>query len=315
MTATTPTTRQGSTRADARAQQGRGSGDRTAPRGAEGSSVSRARRTQDVVGVVVLSILALLWSVPIFWAVITSLKSELDATALPISVVPESGFTLARYASVIAAGDVPRWLFNSALTAALITVITVAISALAAYALSRTDFRGRKLLLGLTVVSIIVPPQILIVPLFREMQLFGLLDTYAAIILPQVVAPVMVFILKRFFDAIPMELEDAARVDGANKLRIFWNVIVPLSRSPLAAVSIFVFIGAWNNFLWPFIATNDPALMTMPVGLATVESAYGVQFAQDMAASVLASLPLIVVFLLFQKQIIKGVATTGLGGQ
>lgn len=279
------------------------------------SSVGQSRRRSQTIGVVVLSVLALIWAVPIIWTVVTSLKSELDATAVPITVVPESGFTLGRYAAVLAAGDVPRWLFNSFITSALITVITVAISALAAYALSRTRFRGRKLLIWLTLASIIVPPQILIVPLFREMQALRLLDTYAAIILPQVVAPVMVFILMRFFDAIPVELEEAARIDGASRFRIFWNIVVPLSRSPLAAVAIFVFIGAWNNFLWPFIATNDPALMTMPVGLQTVESAYGAQFAQDMAASVLASLPLVIVFLIFQKQIIKGVATTGLGGQ
>ncbi len=279
------------------------------------ASARGAKRNQQVLGVVLLAVLALIWAVPMLWAVITSFKTEADAVALPVSVVPESGFTLGRYADVIAAGDVPRWLFNSAFTSVVITAITVAISAMAAYGLARTSFVGRKLLLGLTVASIIVPPQILIVPLFREMQAFGLLDTYAAIILPQVVQPIMVFILYRFFEAIPMELEEAARMDGASKWRIFYSIILPLSRAPLSAVAIFTFILAWNNFLWPFIATTDPALLTMPVGLETVENAYGVQFAQDMAASVLAALPLVIVFIFFQRQIVKGVATTGLGGQ
>ena len=310
MTATTPTVRHRAPSGAAAAPQTR----RSTP-GNGSATAGGARRRSQTIGVVVLSVLALIWAVPVVWTIVTSLKSELDATAVPITVVPENGFTLGRYAAVLAAGDVPRWLFNSFLTATVITLITVAISAMAAYALSRTEFRGKKLLMGLTLASIIVPPQILIVPLFREMQALRLLDTYAAIILPQVVAPVMVFILKRFFDAIPIELEEAARVDGANRFRIFWSIVLPLSRSPLAAVAIFVFIGAWNNFLWPFIATNDPALMTMPVGLQTVESAYGAQFAQDMAASVLSALPLVIVFLIFQKQIIKGVATTGLGGQ
>ena len=135
------------------------------------------------------------------------------------------------------------------------------------------------------------------------------------VILPQLVAPTMVFIFKKFFDAIPQEIEDAARVDGASQWRIFSAIVIPISRPIVSAVAIFVFIGAWNNFMWPFIVTNDPDLMTLPVGLATVKDAYGVIYAQTMAAALVASLPLIVVFMLFQRQIIKAVATTGLGGQ
>jgi multiple sugar transport system permease protein len=125
----------------------------------------------------------------------------------------------------------------------------------------------------------------------------------------------MVFILKKFFDQVPIELEEAARVDGASRLRVFWSVVLPLSRPILAAVSIFVFIQAWNNFLWPFLVINDTSLMTLPVGLQTVKSAFGVQYAQNMAMAILAALPLIVLFLFFQRQIIKGIATTGFGGQ
>ncbi|GAA3311079.1 hypothetical protein GCM10020295_79880 [Streptomyces cinereospinus] len=124
----------------------------------------------------------------------------------------------------------------------------------------------------------------------------------------------MVFILKRFFDGIPRELEDAARLDGASEFRVFRSVVLPLSRPIVAAVAIFVFIGAWNNFMWPFIVTNDPDLMTLPVGLATVKDAYGIQYAQSMASALLAALPLLVVFLLFQRRIVNSVATTGLGG-
>jgi multiple sugar transport system permease protein len=159
-----------------------------------------------------------------------------------------------------------------------------------------------------------VPPQILIVPLYRQMLAMGLADTYLGIILPQLVLPAMVFILKKFFDGIPHELEEAARVDGAGSLRIFLQIVLPLSRSILAAVAIFVFIHAWNNFLWPFIITSDPGLMTLPVGLVQVQSSFGVRYAQVMASAILAGLPLIVVFMLFQRQIIRGVATTGLGG-
>ena len=279
------------------------------------TSVSRLRLIQQGGGVALLAVVGLIWVAPFLWGIITSFKSEADAAALPVRVVPEGGWTLSAYQAVFEAGDLVRWLANSLFTATVITVVTLVISAMAAYALSRGLFRGRKLLMAATLASIMVPGQILIVPLFQEMLLLNMIDTYWAIILPQVVAPVMVFVLKRFFDAIPIELEEAARVDGASRWRTFVSVVLPLSRSVLSAVAIFVFIGAWNNFLWPFIAVNDPGLMTMPVGLATVENAYGVQYAQDNASAVLAALPLLVVFILFQRHIVRGFATTGLGGQ
>ncbi len=267
-----------------------------------------------ITAFVILAVLALAWLVPILWAVLTSFKTEAEAAAMPVSVLPEDGFTAQAYLNVLSEGLVPRWAWNSLLTASLVTVITVAISALAGYALSRLRFAGRTMLITLIVASIMIPGQILIVPLFHLMLSLNLVDTYWGIILPQVVAAPMVFILKKFFDQIPFELEEAALMDGASRLRIFWSIVLPLSRPILGAVAIFVFIGAWNNFLWPFIVVNDSNLMTLPTGLQTVISAYGIQYAQNMAQAVLAALPLIVVFMFFQRQIIKGIATTGIAG-
>lgn len=265
--------------------------------------------------IVALIILALFWLLPFLWAVATSFKTETSAAATPVLWLPPDGFTTEAYANVLREGNIPLWTWNSLLTATAITIITLAVTALAAYAFSRLDFTGRRWLFWAIIASIIIPPQVLIVPLFYEMLTLNLVDTYWAVILPQVVHPAMVFILKKFFDQIPVELEDAARIDGAGRLRVFWSIVLPLSRPILAAVSIFVFIAAWNNFLWPFIATSDSSLMTLPVGLQTVKSAYGLQYAQVMASAVLAALPLVVVFLFFQRQIIKGFATTGFGGQ
>jgi multiple sugar transport system permease protein len=262
-----------------------------------------------------LVVFCFLWLAPMLWALLTSFKTETDAAIVPIRIWPESGWTLDAYRGVLSVGALPLWMFNSLTTATAITVLTVAICALAAYALSRLDFRGRRGLMTVTVASILVPGQILLVPLYQEVQALGMADTFWGIVLPQVIAPVNVIVLKRFFDAVPVELEDAARIDGAGRLRVLWSVILPLSRSILVAVAIFTFIGAWNNFMWPFIATTDPGLMTMPVGLGTVKSAYGIQYAQTMASAVIAAAPLLVVFMFFQRQIIKGIATTGLGGQ
>ncbi|QKV67421.1 carbohydrate ABC transporter permease [Streptomyces harbinensis] len=260
-----------------------------------------------------LAVFALLWLTPFALALVTSLQSERDVASSGLNPL-KGALTLESYRQIVERGNVPVWAVNSLLIATLVTVITVVISTLAAYAFSRGTFRGRRVLLAVTVASIMVPPQLLIVPLFQQMRAFNLVDTYWAVILPQVVAPMMVFILKRFFDAVPRELEEAARIDGASELRVFRSVVLPLSRPIVAAVSVFVFIGAWNNFLWPFIIINDSSLMTLPVGLATVRESYGIQYAQSMASALLAAAPLILVFLFFQRRIVKSVATTGLGG-
>ncbi|MFF7798843.1 carbohydrate ABC transporter permease [Streptomyces olivaceus] len=287
---------------------------RRPPREAAGSPLllGHGRLPRALAGTA-LVVLAVVWLVPFLWAVITSAQSEEDINTT--GLWPFKGaFTLDAYQQILERGNVSVWALNSFLIAGLVTLITVVVSTLAAYGFSRGTFRGRRALLAVTVAAIMVPPQLLVVPLFEQMLLFNLVDTYAAVILPQVVAPMMVFILKRFFDAVPKELEEAARIDGASEFRVFASIVLPLSRPIVAAVSIFVFIGAWNNFMWPFIVTNDPDLMTLPVGLATVKDAYGIEYAQSMASALLAALPLIVVFLFFQRRIVNSVATTGLGG-
>ncbi|MER7738163.1 carbohydrate ABC transporter permease [Streptomyces sp. NPDC096538] len=289
---------------------------RARPAGGRGPNLTLGpSRTARVLALAVLAALALTWLLPMAWAVLTAFKSEQDASDPLHWIWPQGGFTLDGFRTVVERGDLPLWMWNSFFVAAAVTIVTVAVSAAAGYAFSRTLFKGQRGLFALTVASILVPPQMLIVPWFQQMLTLNLVDTYAAVILPQTVAPVMVFILKKHFDTIPRELEEAARLDGAGHARIFWSVMLPLSRPMLAAVSIFVFIGAWNNFLWPFVSTSDPALMTLPVGITAVKDAYGVNYAQTMASSVLAALPLVLVFVFFQRHIVKSVATTGLGGQ
>ena len=267
-----------------------------------------------VVSFVVLALMAIGWLMPFLRTVAPAFKTETDA-ASESGWIGGDGLTTEAFREMLSNGNVWIWALNSLWTSLVITVLTVAISALAAYAFSRLRFPGRRWLFAVIVAAIIIPPQVLIIPLFYEMLTFNLIDTPWGLILPQIVAPAMVFILKQFFDGVPIELEDAARVDGAGRLRVFWSIVLPLSRPVMAAVAIFVFINAWNNFLWPFLVINDTNLMTLPTGLQTVIDAHGIQYAQTMAQAVLAALPLIVVFLFFQRQIVKGVATTGFGGR
>ncbi|MGW0546155.1 carbohydrate ABC transporter permease [Streptomyces sp. Wb2n-11] len=258
--------------------------------------------------------LVVVWVLPLAWAVATSLKPEGETTKTPLEWIG-STITFDAYRQVWKSGDLTQWLFNSVYISVMTTVLTVVLCAMAAYGFSRTDFRGRKALYGLVLAGIMVPPQVLIAPLFAEMVQLGLVDTYWGVILPQVAVPAMVFILVKFFDGVPRELEEAAFVDGAGRWRVFWTIVMPLSRPVLAAVAIFTFISTWNNFLWPFLVTTDPGGMTLPVGLVNVQSSYGLRYAQMMASVVIAGLPLLIVFALFQRQIVRGVAHTGLAGQ
>ena len=151
-------------------------------------------------------------------------------------------------------------------------------------------------------------------PLFREFNSVHLLNSYWAVILPQVPTAIAVFVFKQFFDGIPRDLEDAARVDGASSWRVYRTIVMPLSRPAISAVAIFTFVWSWNSLLWPLLVLSNPDLMTIPVGLATVQGSYGIRYADVMASAILGALPLVVVFLLFQRRIVEGIAGTGLKG-
>uniref|UniRef100_A0AAU3H2Y1 Carbohydrate ABC transporter permease n=1 Tax=Streptomyces sp. NBC_01401 TaxID=2903854 RepID=A0AAU3H2Y1_9ACTN len=267
-----------------------------------------------IILLVIARLLTAAWLLPLAWAVATSLKPEGDTTRTPLSWIG-SRVTFEAYSKVWESGDLMVWLMNSAYISVMTTLLTVVTCAMAAYGFTRTDFRGRRLLYGLVLAGIMVPPQVLIAPLFREMVQLGLVDTYWGVILPQVAVPAMVFILVKFFEGVPRELEEAAFVDGAGRWRVFWTIVIPLSRPVLAAVAIFTFISTWNNFLWPFLVTTDPGGMTLPVGLVSVQSTFGVRYAQIMASLVIAGTPLLIVFAFFQRQIVRGIAHTGLAGQ
>jgi multiple sugar transport system permease protein len=270
-------------------------------------------RAWNALGLLVTAGIAALWLAPLAWAVDTALKPEAETTQVPVTWIP-STFTLDAFNIVLGQGDLIRWFINSTIVTVAVTALVLFVSSMAAYGFSRTEFRGRRLLFALTLAGIMVPPQALIVPLFREMQALGMVDTYWALILPQVAVPAMVFILKKFFDGLPRETEDAARVDGASTWRVYWNIVLPLSRPVLAAVGVFTFITTWNNFLWPFVVISDPSLMTVPVGVGSVQGTYGLRYAQIMASAILGGLPLLIAYVFFQRQIIRSVAHTGLTG-
>jgi multiple sugar transport system permease protein len=271
------------------------------------------RRVANGASLVLLIVLAIIWVLPILWSIDTSLKPESETTAIPVSWLA-SHFTFAAYITTFATTGLFRWYFNSFLTSAIISLVTIVLASMAAFAFSRVPFRGKNILFWIILAGIMVPGQILIVPLYTQMQSFGLVDTYWSIILPQLASPLAVFIFKQYFDGIPYELEEAALMDGASLFRVYWQIWMPLAMPAVAAVGIFAFVLSWNNFLLPFIMISGTNLMTVPVGLSTVQTSFGIRYAQIMATAVLGGVPVLIVFLFFQRQIVQGIAGTGLKG-
>jgi multiple sugar transport system permease protein len=259
----------------------------------------------------VLVVFAAVWLIPLLWALITSFKTEGDVTVDPTSWWPHH-WTLGAYRSILSQGNITDWYLNSLLIAVVNVVLTVIVASMAGMAISQTRFRGRRIIFMVIAAGLFIPPQVLILPLFSEFNLVHGLNTYWAVALPAVPTSVAVFIFASFFSGIPTELRDSAHMDGAGWLRIYRQIYMPLTRPAVSAVAIFTFVWSWNNFLWPLLVMTNPRTMTLPVGLSQVSSAYGIQYAQLMASAVLGALPLLVVFLLFQRRIVEGVATTGL---
>lgn len=256
---------------------------------------------------------ALLWIIPLGWAVDTALKPEGETTKAPATWWIEDP-TFAAFIEVLSGSQMLNWYVNSAITSMVVAVSTVLVGSMAGFALSRIRFRGRRIWFWIILAGIMIPPQALIVPLFREFEYVHLLNTYWAVILPQIPTAIAVFVFKQFFDGVPRELEDAAFVDGASLLRIYSRLFMPLSKPAVSAVAIFAFVWSWNNFLWPLLVLTDTSMMTIPVGLATVQSSFGIEYARIMASAVLGALPLLVLFMLFQRRIVQGIAGTGLKG-
>jgi multiple sugar transport system permease protein len=259
----------------------------------------------------VLVVFAAIWVIPLLWAVDTSLKPDGVIAAQPTSWWSGS-WTVHAYQELFNIGNIQVWYLNSFMISLLSAVFAVVACSMAGFAIARTRFRGRRFIYGLIAAGLLIPPQVLIVPQFQEFNAVHLLNTYWVQVLPAVAVPIAVIIFASFFNGIPAELAEAAHVDGASWWRIYRTIYMPLSKPAISAVFIFTFVWKWNDFLWPLLTLTNTRTMTLPVGLSQVSSSFGIQYAEIMASAVLGALPLIVVFLLFQRRIVEGIATTGI---
>ncbi len=280
----------------------------------------RAPRVQTIALTLALGLLAVIWLAPIVWVMVTSLKLTADIVRLPPEWIPWP-VTLEHYQEVLFSSSrtarIGRAFGNSLVIALGAVVIVVVTAAMAAYPLPRMRFPGRDLVFTLLVGSLMIPNAVVLVPQYVLVQQLGWLSTYQGLIVPEAAMTFAfgVFLLRQFFVTMPGDLEEAARIDGANTWQIFSRIVLPLSQPVLAALAIFAFRSAWNDFLWPLIAVNKPEMFPLPVALALLRSAYSSEsYGPIMAGAALSALPLLVVFIVANQRIVEGVRVSGLKG-
>ncbi|WP_420594183.1 carbohydrate ABC transporter permease [Deinococcus sp.] len=273
----------------------------------------RRRMPRDLPRFLALCVLAVIFLAPVYWMISTSFKTEAAAIALPVQWFPRQ-FTLENYREVLTSpdGNILRWTGNSLWVALAFTVLHVLLCALTAYPLARMRFPGRNAWFWFILSSLMIPGIVTLVPTYIMMLNFGWINSYNALIWPGLSGVFGVFLLRQFFMGIPRELEEAARLDGASSLQILWRIILPLSTPALATLAVFAFMGSWNNFLWPLYTVTDIDKMTLPVGITTFSQRYVTEYGKLMAATTLAAVPALIAYLLAQRFLEAGLATTGL---
>jgi multiple sugar transport system permease protein len=271
------------------------------------------RRGARVFLYVLLASGALAMLFPFAWMLSTSLKPDLGVFATPPQLLPRP-FQPGNYSKVVHVFPVWRFLINSSLVAVISTVLQVTTSAMGAYAFARLRFRGSNLLFLVYLVTLMVPFQVTIVPLFIEMRYLHFVNSYPGLILPTIASAFGTFLLRQAFLSLPRELEEAAFVDGASYWTVFTRIVLPLAKPSLATFAIFAFMASWNSFLWPLVIISSQNLMTLPVGLANLQGEHFTAWNLVMAGTTISVIPILAVYLVAQKQIVRGVVLSGVKG-
>ncbi|NIG66796.1 carbohydrate ABC transporter permease [Microbacterium sp. Be9] len=267
-----------------------------------------------VLSRVLLVVVAIVFAFPLVWMVATSLKPASDVFASPPQLIG-SEVKFSNYADVWTYVPFGQFMLNGLLVSLLGTMLVVLVSLLAAYAFSRLRFRGRDKLFFVFLATLMVPGEVVVVPMFLFMQQFGWVNSYQALIVPWAFGAFGTFLLRQALLSVPTELEDAAKIDGANHLRILFQIMAPIVKPTLAVLVAFTFINYWNSFLWPLIIVNGPDKATVPLGLNYFLGQGGAQWQLIMAASAISMLPTAALAIGLQKFLVRGISMTGIGGR
>jgi ABC-type glycerol-3-phosphate transport system permease component len=255
--------------------------------------------------------------VPFLWMVSTSLKPDTEVMKYPPQWLPRYP-TFQSYLTVWNVVPFGRFFFNSTFIAFVTVGCHLVFDSLAAYGFARRKFPGREIIFLIVIATMMVPKQVTMIPLFTMIRNMpggggnGWIDTYKGLIIPGLTGAYGVFLMRQFIRTIPIELEEAAKIDGYPSLNIFFTIIMPLSKTALISLGIFVFLGSWNDFIWPLIITSRVAIRTLPLGIALFQGQYLIRWNWLMAASALATIPVAVVYFLFQREFVNGIAMTGI---
>jgi len=277
------------------------------------STLKSRRRFTKWGSYILLSMVAVIMAVPFLWMISTSLKGSQEVYRVPPTLFP-SELHWENFTHVLDTVPFGRFYLNTIIVTTIITVSQVVTAILAAYVFARIPFPGRDTIFYLYLATLIVPTQVTMLPLFLLISRLGWIDTYQALTVPFLANAFAIFFLRQFFLTIPIELEDAAKLDGCGRMRFLIQIMLPLSRPALATITLFIFLGYWDDYLWPLVVTNSTDMRTLAIGLRFFIDESGAQFHFMMAAALMAVTPIIVVFFFAQRQFIEGIALTGTKG-
>ncbi|SEI09298.1 carbohydrate ABC transporter membrane protein 2, CUT1 family [Rhizobium tibeticum] len=281
-------------------------------------SVSRnktLRRIGTFVSYAALSLIALLFLFPFFWMVSNAVRSNAEVLAVPVRILPQE-YQWGNFVEALVSLPFGTFLFNSFVVASGVTAIVIAVSCLSAYSFARLKFPGREGLLLAYLGTLMIPQVMLVIPLFLVVSKLGWVNTYHGMILPVAFGSFGTFLLRQFFLGIPKDLDEAAMIDGASRLRILVTIIVPLAMPAIGLLALFTFIGQWKSFLWPLIVTNGMDKATLPLGLTLFQTQQGTSWNYIMAGAAISMLPGILLAIVLQKVIYRGIAiSSGFGGR
>jgi len=248
---------------------------------------------------------------PLFWLLVSSIKYEKDIITYPPRFFAQQ-YTFSQYEKVFDTIPILRYVKNTIIFAGTVAFCSIFLDAAAAYAFARIKFKGRNILFSVILVTMMIPFQVLMIPLFMEIHFFGLLDTYTGLILPRLASAYGIYLMRSFFISLPRDLEEAARIDGLSEFGIFLRIMLPLCKPALITLFVFNLMANWNDLLYPLMLTSSSEMRTLPAGLAMFVGERVIQYGPTIAATILSLLPLLFLYILFQKRFVEGIAMTGI---
>lgn len=270
-------------------------------------------KTESVIRIILLAVLGIITLLPMFWMIISSLQPQALTIEFPPNFNPLK-FDFNNFITLFGRTHLLRWTLNSVIFASLSTILTIGVAALAGYAFAKLKFVGSRYLFWLYIVTLMLPFQVSLIPLYIIMTRLGLTDTYAGLILPAIASPLAVFLMKQVMQTIPTPLLESARLDGCSEFQVWRYIILPLSKPGIAFLGIITFVRQWNNFLWPLVITDSIRMRPLQVGLTLIQEELPLSYGLHMAGSTYAAIPMIIVFFIFQRHFLRGITVGAMKG-